>query len=200
MNEAKSDRKPQIVLIAIALFVVVGGVALGLMATSGRQNDPAASRDAGPVGHTDELPVTATADAVVDGATRDVATADRTAQADAVTDAGAGAKSHAEVDASGQINEEGFIRISVRIAIAAIGFKNAGQGHAELQAYVPELLAEEGVTAEALQQATDELMKDPEQAERVGKEIAERVERITGVQMDMSLLQQLDPNWKPEAR
>ena len=197
MEKAEGGGKTHIALVAIALFVVVGGVALGLMATSGRQPDSTVAPGAGDAAMTDTAPVVADSA----GAPRDDAAglpAGESAEASgAAGSAEPDAISHDDIDASGQISEERYIRISVRIMMAAMGFQNAGQGHAELEAYMPELLAEEGVTAEALQRATDELMKDPEQAERVSNEVVKRVERITGVQMDMSLIQQLDPNWKP---
>ncbi len=200
MEKAEGGGKTHIALVAIALFVVVGGVALGLMATSGRQPDSTVARGAGDAAVTDTEPVIADpggaprdeAASLPDGESAEASGAAGSAEPDAI--------SHDDIDASGQISEERYINISVRIMMAAIGFQNAGQGHAELEAYMPELLAKEGVTAEALQRATDELMKDPEQAERVSDEVVKRVEKITGVQMDMSLIQQLDPNWKPEAR
>lgn len=200
MEKAEGHSKTHIALVAIALFVVVGGVALGLMATSGRQADNGVAPSAGDAVPDDRASV------VADPAGRrgDDATSRPAGEPGEVSDGADSAEpdagSHDDIDASGQITEERYIRISVRIMMAAMGFQNAGQGHAELEAYMPELLAEEGVTAEALQQATDELMKDPEQAERVSNEVVKRVERITGVQMDMSLIQQLDPNFKPGAR
>ena len=200
MEKAEGRSKTHIALVAIALFVVVGGVALGLMATSGRQADNAVAPSAGDATPDDAASVVADPAAAPgddaasrpDGESPEAPAGSEGDQPDAI--------SHDDLDASGQITEERYIRISVRIMMAAIGFQNAGQGHAELEAYMPELLAEEGVTAESLQRATDELMKDPEQAERVSDEVVKRVERITGVQMDMSLLQQLDPNFKPVAR
>ena len=200
MEKAEGGRKTQIALIAIALFVVVGGVVLGLVATSGRQGDQSVGPSAG-----DTIPGDGTS-VVADpaGAPGDDAASRPAGESTEVSGGADGAEpdaiSHDDIDASGQISEERYIRISVAIMMAAVGFQNAGQGHAELEAYMPELLAKEGVTAEALQRATDELMKDPEQAERVSDEVVKRVEKITGVQMDMKLLQQLDPNWKPEAR
>ncbi len=98
-----------------------------------------------------------------------------------------------EFNAAKEVSEERYIQISVRFVIAAIGFQNAGQGNEELAEYFPTLLAEEGVTLDAFEQATNEISSDPAQADRVANEIVRRVRLATGVKMDMDHLQMFKP-------
>ncbi len=105
-----------------------------------------------------------------------------------------------EPDASEHISENHYINICVEIVIAAQGFKNVGQGNEELITYIPELLADEGVTEGAFEQATERISSDPQQAERVAKEILKRVEARTGLQMDLTVLPIMNPDMAGETQ
>ncbi len=103
-------------------------------------------------------------------------------------------------DTSDRISEEHYINICVEIVIAAQGFKNAGQGNDELITYIPELFADEGVTEEAFDQTTQRITSDPQQGERVAKEILKRVEARTGLKMDVGVLPIMNPDIAVEAQ
>lgn len=92
-----------------------------------------------------------------------------------------------------QVDEETFIRLSVDVVIAAMGFKNVGQGNRELIDYMPELYKKYGVTEDAYKEAADLISADKGQSERVAKAIVDRAEKITGVKMDMSVLPVMNP-------
>ncbi len=199
MESAEGNSRHHLILIIIAACIVAAGVVMGLVATTSRRNatPPDASHSA-PT-HGLEQPFAS------DGTDRDPSAAPPDAGADDPEPAagapgappGPDVDPHAHIDASDEINEERFIQISVDIIMAAIGFQNAGQGEEELVAYLPELLAKQGVTEEALETATNRVMENPRQAERVSMEIVKRVEALTGINMDIDLVKQMNPNWEP---
>lgn len=92
-----------------------------------------------------------------------------------------------------QVDEETFIRISVDVVIAAMGFKNVGQGNTELIDFMPEIYKKYGVTEDAYKQAADLISADNEQSERVAKAVIDRAEKLSGVKMGMDVLPVMTP-------
>ncbi len=103
-----------------------------------------------------------------------------------------------EPEVAERISEDHYINICAEIVVAAQGFKNSGQGNEELIAYIPDLLAEAGVTEQAFEETTDRVSSDPQRAERVAKEILKRVEARTGLKMDIKVLPIMNPDMAVE--
>ncbi len=180
------------IVIVLVVFVAVG---VGLMSKFGRQLTSANLYEASTEEHAvdDERAVSdedATQNATEDGRSHDGSIAEASKKV-GVAGTGDGGE---ELDASGQIGEERYIRLCVDMVIAAIGFQNSGQGHEELAAYLPELLKNEGVTMAAFEEATDVISDNPRQAERVAEQIVKRVEQRIGTKMDMRVLPMLNPS------
>ncbi|MFP3902722.1 MAG: hypothetical protein ACLFWB_00640 [Armatimonadota bacterium] len=131
-----------------------------------------------------------------DGETPGVAEGGSSSQADESTASESGHEPSPPARTSRQVGEEEFINLSVDIIVTAMAMKNSGEGPEALQEYTVQLLEDRGFSPAGFEEATQQIVNDEQQAQRVTREILQRVRVKTGVQMDMRVIPLLNPGLK----